>query len=126
MYPIFNLNIGEYIMILQDKKLTGQIIKKHRKKKKLTQEELSELIGISEKHLGQIERGAFLPNINNFFKIIEILDINLCEFGINTNNQINKKREELIQNIYSLNDKEIDLCIALIQAVKENNKKTKT
>lgn len=57
---------------------------------------------------------------------MEILDINLCEFGINTNNQINKKREELIQNIYSLNDKEIDLCIALIQAVKENNKKTKT
>ena len=108
-------------MLLQDKKLTGQIIKKYRKLKKLTQEELAELIGISEKHLGQIERGVFQPNIVNFFKIIEILQINLSEFGIILNNSENFEKEKLIQTIYSLNANQISLCRALVEAVKNNS-----
>ena len=108
-------------MLLQDKKITGQIIKKYRKNQKLTQEELAEKIGISEKHLGQIERGVFQPNIVNFFKIIEILKIDLSEFGIYLNHSDSLKKEELIKTIYSLNSKQIDLCTALIEAVKENN-----
>ena len=106
-------------MLLQDKKLTGEIIKKHRKNKKLTQEQLAEIIGISEKHVGQIERGAFQPNIVNFFKIIQTLEIDLKEFGINLDNKDNKKREELIKLIYSLEESDIELCLGLVLSVKK-------
>jgi len=109
-------------VLLQDKKLTGQIIKKHRKLKNLTQEQLSELIGISEKHMGQIERGAFQPNIVNFFKIIQILGIDLSEFGINMKNFEDKKRERLIQAALAVDSKDIELCYELLCAVKKNSK----
>ena len=109
-------------MLLHDKKAVGQIIKKHRKLKKLTQEELAETIGISEKHLGQIERGAFAPNIVNFFKIIQTLNINLEEFGVYLSESKNKAKENLIKEIYSLNSDELMFYIDLITIFKKNIK----
>ena len=56
-------------MIYDDKKFIGKIIKNARKKLKLTQAELAEKIDMSEKNLGNIEKGKQFPQINNFFRI---------------------------------------------------------
>ncbi len=103
-------------MELDDKNIIGSIIKKYRIKHQMTQAELAEKVGLSEKHLGQIERGAFQPNIINFFKIINVLNINLSNFGFS--NSLNNQQKELLALINSSTDEEINLFIDIIKNIK--------
>ena len=56
-------------MLYFDKTFIADKIKYRRKKLGLTQSELAEKIGISEKHLSKIETGKNYPSLDNFFKI---------------------------------------------------------
>ena len=53
----------------------GSRIKAVRKAKKMTQEELAEIIGISVNYLGAIERGDKLPRLVTFIRIANALEI---------------------------------------------------
>ena len=101
-------------MIYDDKKFIGEIIKNARKKLKLTQAELAEKIDMSEKNLGNIEKGKLFPQINNFFRLLEVLNLSLDDFGVNSNNEFDEKRENLIQKIYLLGDAEIEIYSKLV------------
>ena len=111
-------------MLFLDKNFLGKKFKEYRKKSGLTQEMLSEKIEISEKHYGQLERGSFSPSLETFFKLIEVLNIPLSEFGIKTNNIENKTRNELIKEIYTLNEQDIKLYLEIIKSIKKYNTKT--
>lgn len=54
-------------------RFVGLRIKHKRKEKDLTQEALSELMGISTGQLSCIERGVYLPTTQNIYKICDIL-----------------------------------------------------
>ncbi len=47
----------------------GLRIRDLRQKRKLTQDELSELAGINSKHFGEVERGVITISIQNLDKI---------------------------------------------------------
>ena len=53
-----------------DKEFLGNKFKEYRKNANLTQEALAEKIGIAEKHYGKLERGAFVPSLETFFKLV--------------------------------------------------------
>ena len=59
------------------KKTIGSIIKKHRKRQKLTQFELAEKIGVDPKYISRIETGVSSPSLTIVEKIFEILHINI-------------------------------------------------
>ena len=65
-----------------DKIFIGRKLKEYRKKLKLTQEEVSYRIDIDEKHYGKLERGLYMPSLESFFKLINVLNIPLDEFGV--------------------------------------------
>lgn len=65
-----------------DKKYIAKILKNGRKKKGLKQSQLAEIIGISEKHLSKIETGKNYPALDNFLKLIKILDLSFNDFGL--------------------------------------------
>lgn len=50
-------------------------IKKYREKANLTQEQLSEMAGISPDYLSEIERGKKIPSMKRFFKIADALNL---------------------------------------------------
>lgn len=50
-------------------------IKKYREKVGLTQEQLSEIAGISSDYLSEIERGKKIPSMKRFFKIAKALNL---------------------------------------------------
>ena len=52
--------------------LFGKRIKELRKKNKLTQEELSEMLGVFPKQVGNIETGTTFTTMNNIEKIKKI------------------------------------------------------
>lgn len=58
-----------------DNELLGQRIREARLKKKYTQQRLAEKAGIGQMYLGEIERGAKMPSLRMFVKIVEALDI---------------------------------------------------
>ena len=89
-------------MLYDDKKFIGSVIKNARKKAKLSQAELAELINMCDKNLGNIENGKQFPQVNNFLRIIETLKIPLEDFGVSSNKKENtKSQNELLKIIYS-------------------------
>lgn len=100
-----------------DKREIAQIIKNKRKEAGLKQSELAEKIGISEKHLSKIETGKNFPALDNFLKIIKVLDLSLADFGIKNNEKINSKRNYLKNIINSLSEKQLDVYLDVINAL---------
>lgn len=68
----------------------GQVIRRARKSKKMTQEDLSELSGVNTKYLGEIELGKTNPTIVILRKLswalgLEIVDIFPAAYGAGEN-----------------------------------------
>lgn len=57
----------------------GKFIKEERKNKKLSQEELGELLGVSNRSISKWETGVSLPDISLFKTLCEVLDISYNE-----------------------------------------------
>ena len=106
-------------MIYDDKKFIGKIIKNARKSAKLTQAELAEKIDMSEKNLGNIENGKQFPQINNFLRILEVLNLSVEDFGVNQKEKSDKIREDLIQSIYLLNDTELEIYLNILKYISQ-------
>lgn len=92
-----------------DKSVIGKIIKKLRKEKGFTQEQFAEKINLSTNYLSKVERGMNTPNVETFFKMAEILDFTLEDFGIKQKSKesINTEKEELLKLILSSSSKDI-------------------
>ena len=85
------------------KVLLGKKIKEIRKAKNITQEKLSEAIGIEPASLSNIENGKYYPTADNLEKILKTLDIKPYELFDFENLQckdilLNEMVAELSQN----------------------------
>ncbi len=104
-------------MLYNDKEFIGKTIQTIRKKANLKQGELAEKIGISEKHLSKIETGKNLPSLDNFFKMAEILNFSLEDFGVRSNKFENKYKETLLKIAYSSSEKEAKSYCEMIETL---------
>jgi len=83
----------------------GKNLKHFRKERKLSQEQLSENVEITVKHLSEIERGIVFASANLMDKIAENLDIPIFAFFLSDNSiyydniMLNRIEKEIIQNI---------------------------
>ena len=57
--------------------ITGRIIRSIREQKGLTQEALSELVGVSRSHLAEIESGRTRANVNTLWRVSQALGMRL-------------------------------------------------
>lgn len=100
-----------------DKLAIGKIIQKLRKDKNLTQEELAEKIELSPNYLSKVERGLSVLNVEAFFKMADVLRFTLEDFGIQSDNKIDKYKRELIEKILSSSEKEIQAYSELLNTM---------
>lgn len=103
-----------------DKKFIANKIKTFRKYAGLTQAELAEQIGISDKHVCRIENAAFTPSLETFLKIAQVLKISLDEFGLEFEPASNSFREKFIEFLYSSTDTEIEFYYNVVTDLKKN------
>ena len=87
----------------------GQVIKKLRKERNLTQEELAELLNVTSQAVSKWENGAGLPDISQIVPIASVFgvstDVLFGTFGTSDDEEVRK----ILDNAYSLNDdKEVD------------------
>ena len=59
---------------------TGEKIRFHRRKQKITQKQLSEWTGIAEITIRQYEANKYVPRIENLKKMAHALNVSLAEF----------------------------------------------
>jgi transcriptional regulator with XRE-family HTH domain len=79
--------------------MIGSRIQEIRNTKGLTQDQLSEKVGISSKYLSSIERGKENPTLNTILKLARSLDVKLDEFFIHLEIENPAKRKSMIIEI---------------------------
>ena len=82
-----------------DQEKIGKFIFEMRKEKKLTQEELGEYLGISNRSISKWENGKSMPDISLFKPLCEILDISYNELLSGEKLNKDKYQKELENNL---------------------------
>ena len=68
----------DWVIIMSlDYKIIGERIKEHRSKSNLTQNQLSELLNVSNVYVSRIERGTTKVNLETLYRISTILDVSI-------------------------------------------------
>ena len=106
-------------MIYDDKKFIGDVIKQARKEANLKQSVLAEKIGMTDKNLGNIENGKQYPQLNNFFRLLEVLNLSVNDFGVKTRASQNDIREKLLYEIYVSSEKELQIYLEILNSLKK-------
>jgi len=91
-----------------DQQKIGKYILDCRRKKQLTQQELAEKLGVSDRTIGNWGNGRNLPDISLYKPLCEILEISLEELinGEKTNkNNLKESYEKAINNTINSNQK---------------------
>lgn len=77
-----------------DLKNLRTLIKSRRKQLGLTQSEVANLAGLCTQHYSRIERGEYIPSLPTFFKLAEVLNIDL--------GGLNFKEERISSTMYEI------------------------
>jgi len=103
-----------------DKEYIASVLKNARKRANMKQSQLAEMVGISEKHLSKIETGKNYPSLDNFLKMIQILNISYEELGLNIRKTEFRQKEEVVKIINSSSQKEIEAYLDLIITMRKH------
>ncbi|CCY63218.1 transcriptional regulator XRE family [Clostridium sp. CAG:967] len=95
---------------MNTKELLGLKIKEIRKQRKLTQEKLSELVGVDNGYISKLEIGQNFPTIGTLEKIAGVLDVELAVLFQFTDAKDIDFKSEIIRIYDKLNkDKQLTL-----------------
>ena len=106
-------------MVYCEKEYIAEIIRKARKQKGLKQAQLAEKVGISEKHLSKIETGKNYPALDNFFKIIEVLDLSFKDFGLDMTEELPVQKLKLQRIINTSSEEQINAYLDIIECMQK-------
>lgn len=100
------------------KQMIGARIKDIRNRKRVTQEQLSESVGINPKYLSSIERGKENPTLNTLLKLVRSLDVNLDEIFSDIQIEDPANRRALIYSLLDeADDEQLKLSYKVLSAI---------
>ena len=91
---------------MEIKRLIGSRIQKLRNAKGLSQEELSEKVGLSSKYISSIERGNENPTLDTFIKLSRSLNIEIFELFNYGNDYPQKDSKKFLIDLIAKGKKE--------------------
>lgn len=116
-YNIFRPNIRSKESTAMDMKAVGLRIKEAREAKKLTQEDLAALVGLSPTHVSVIERGLKTVKLDKFVAIANALDVSANSLLVDVAvHSIDGAAGELSEAIKKLPVDERKRCLRAIKA----------
>ena len=103
---------------MDKQKLFGKRIKELRKLNKLTQEQVSEMLGVFQKQIGNIETGVTFTTMNNLEKLAETFNVEIKDlFDFEHKKERIQIENEIVSLIKNASDKDISLIYRLINSV---------
>lgn len=103
----------------------GEQIKKFRILRGMTQNDLAEKVGLTEKQISKIETGVHYPMFENFIKIIDVLGVELKDFDNDINVENNIVRNSILKILYRANDYELKHYATIIKQLERLFKEKK-
>jgi len=103
--------------------LLGNAIKKARIDKKLTQEKLAELVGITSAHMKQLESERRKPSLDVLYKLVYALDLSLDSLFSNPNDITQELKHRINLCLDRCNVHELQVAYATIEALLNKEKK---
>ena len=101
----------------------GKTLRAARKKAKLTQEGLSEKVGISTRHIAKIEKGVMNPSYEILYYLINELDISADKL-FNTNmTEDNERLSNLLHYYNSCEPTEQEIILNVVECLSKSFKK---
>jgi len=84
--------------------LVGSRIRELRKGRRLTQVELSEMIGVAQSDLSRMEQGEYKVGLDTLFKILQVFELKMGEFFGETETPGAPQVRELMADFTALSD----------------------
>ena len=82
--------------------LVGSRIRELRKRRRLTQTELSEKIGVAQSDLSRMEQGEYKVGLDTLFKILQVFDLKMSEFFGETEEPSAEEERQLVASFQAL------------------------
>ncbi|RLD17041.1 MAG: XRE family transcriptional regulator [Caldiserica bacterium] len=101
-------------------KILGKRIREERKRLNLTQEELAERVGISPKFLSDIERNRKKASLQTFFKLSQILKLNIENISAKTEKK--KYSSKFSWILDNLSQEECEILLKIIKLIQKYKK----
>ena len=100
------------------KRLVGLRIKHLRKTKGVSQEKLSEKIGMSSKYLSSIERGKENPTFDTFIKLAKALNVEISELFNYADDKSVQESKKYLRDLLKGTDKgKLDLAVKMLRSI---------
>ncbi len=103
----------------------GENIKKNRVIRGITQHELAEMIGLTEKQISKIETGVHYPKFENFVKILEALNLTMKDFELGSENTQSQTLKSVLKIVYTSSEEELKCFLSFFKNVEKLKRKTK-
>ena len=103
---------------MNTQKLFGKRVKELRKQKNITQEQLSEMLGVFQKQIGNIETGTTFTTMNNIEKLAQIFEVEIQDlFAFNQHKNKTELVEEINRFVSMASDEQIKLIYKIIKDI---------
>ena len=97
-----------------------EAIRNERKNKRITQEELAEMLEVSPTHVKHIESGRRKPSIEILFELAKILNISLDEVVFPKNRTPNDATRGKIERLLDVSDESsLQFILSVLEALRE-------
>lgn len=97
-----------------------EAIRNERKNKRITQEELAEMLKVSPTHVKHIESGHRKPSIEILFELAKILNISLDEVVFPKNRTPNDATRGKIERLLDVSDESsLQFILSVLEALRE-------
>ena len=117
------ITLGDVMKIKQDKRRLdfhdiGRAIKRAREASGLTQEQLAYIVDRSPRTIMYNENDGQHPSLNTFYQLVTMFDISVDQYFYPSQNKGSECRKRIDAMLGSLDEKELKIVEATIQAMK--------
>ena len=98
----------------------GERIRKARKQRHLTQEQLAEECNLSTAHIGHIERGTRALSIESLITISEVLNVSTDYLLLDVSSSTDKKLSNILNAIDTVNNDKYNKLYSVVKILAEN------
>ena len=113
---MFNIKYFKEV-VMDKKKLLGSRIRELRQRKRITQEQLSELISVDPATVSKIENGKNYPTMNNLENIVDVLECSFTDVFDFEHKETTSNLIEKINIIMINNPEQIEVLYKIISAL---------
>ena len=119
----YKITLGDVMEIKQDKRRfdfhdIGLAIKRAREASGMTQEQLAYIVDRAPRTIMYNENDGQHPSLNTFYQLVTMFDISVDQYFYPSKNKGSKCRKRIDAMLNSLDDKELKIVEATIQAMK--------